>query len=239
MERLDFRAAMAQADRAVEADRERLRRLVKASRQEAVTNAEHLAARIQSMARADHYEGLLGLAEDPDTEPLLALIAPEIRRGARLHLDGALRRQKRFRAAARRHMRAAAEALVLFDTRTARSEIAKVEIRWLTASQRVELDTLRAQAERVAAERLDLESRTAEVLREHISENPVKPPRRGRATPRRSSSRQAKENPIEPTEREQAGGSAPDGEGSAQAGCLGSALAILGALAVPLILLIT
>ena len=236
---MDFRAALARADRAVEADRERLRRLVKARRQEAVTRAEHLAARIQSMARADHYEGLLGLAEDPDTEPLLGLIAPEIRRGARLHLDGALRRQKRFRAAARRHMKDASEALVLFDTRTARSEIAKVEVRWLTASQREELDTLRAQAERVAAERLDLESRTAEVLREHISENPVKPPKRGRATPRPPRSRQAKENPIEPPEREQAGTSAPDGEGSARAGCLGSALVILGALALPFVLLIT
>lgn len=236
---MDFRAALARADRAVEADRERLRRLVKARRQEAVTRAEHLAARIQSMARADHYEGLLGLAEDPDTEPLLGLIAPEIRRGARLHLDGALRRQKRFRAAARRHMKDASEALVLFDTRTARSEIAKVEVRWLTASQREELDTLRAQAERVAAERLDLETRTAEVLREHISENPVKPPKRRRATPRPSRSRQAKENPIEPPEREQAGTSAPDGEGSARAGCLGSALVILGALALPFVLLIT
>ena len=238
IERMDFRAALTRADRALEADRERLRRLVKARRQEAVTRAEHLAARIQSMARADHYEGLLGLAEDSDTEPLLALLSQEIRRGAQLHLDGALRRQKRFRAAARRHMKAASEALVLFDTRTARSEIAKVEVRWLTASQREELDALRAQAERVAAERLDLESRTAEVLREHISENPVKPPRRGRATRRRSSSRRAKENPIESPEGQQAGGSAPDGEGSARAGCLGSALVILGTMAAPIVLLV-
>lgn len=237
LEQMDFRAALARADRAVEADRERLRGLIRARRQEAVTRAEHLAARIQSMARADHYEGLLGLAEDPATDPLLALIPPEIRRGARLHLDGALRRQKRFRAAAGRHMKAASEALALFDTRTAQSEIAKVERRWLTAAQREELDTLRAQAERVTAERLDLESRTAEVLREHISENPIKPARRRRAKPPASRSRRAKKKQIEPPEPEPEGGSARDVEGSARAGCLGSALVVLGTLAPPAVLL--
>ena len=237
MERMDFRAALARADRALEADRERLRALVKTRRQEAVIGAEHLAARIQSMARADHYEGLLGLAEDPATDPLLGLIPPEIRRGARLHLDGALRRQKRFRAAAGRHMKAASEALALFDTRTARNEIDKVESRWLTAAQREELDTLSAQAERVAAERLDLENRTAEVLREHISENPIKPTRRRRAKPFPSSSRRAKKRPTEPPEHEPAGGSAPDVEGPARAGCVGSALVILAATAVLAVLL--
>jgi len=132
-------------------------------------------------------------------------------------------------------MKAASEALALFDTRTAQSEIARVEVRWLTAEQREELDTLRAQAERVAAERLDLESRTAEVLREHISE---KPPKRRRAKPRPTSSRQAKEKPIQPTEREPAGKSAPDGQGPARAGCLGSALVILGTMATPIVLLV-
>ena len=238
MEKMDFRAALALAGRAAEGDRERLRRLVKAKRQEAVTSAEHLAARIQSMARADHYEGLLGLAEDPDTELLLALLSQELRRGAQLHLDGALRRRKRFRAAAKRHMKAASEALALFDTRTAQSEIARVEIRWLTAAQREELDTLRAQAERVAAERLELESRTAEVLREHISENPAKPPRRRRAKPRPRSSRQAKKKPTQPPEREPAGQSAADREGSGRAGCLGSALVILGVMAAPVVHLV-
>ncbi len=235
---MDFPDALARTDRAPEADRERLRALVRARRQEAVTRAEHLAARIQSMARADHYEGLLGLAEDPDTDPLLALIPPEIRRGARLHLDGALRRRKRFRAAAGRHMKAASEALALFDTRTAQNEIAKVERRWLTAAQREELDTLRAQAEKVAAERLDLESRTAEVLREHITENPVKPPKHRRRRGPASSSRRAKKKPTEPLEPEPEGKSAPDGEGPARAGCLGSALLIIGAVTVPAILLV-
>ena len=213
--RMDFRAALARADRAMEAERERLRRLVKARREEAVTRAEHLAARIQSMARADHYEGLLGLAENRETEPLLALLSQEIRRGAQLHLDGAVRRRKRFRAAAQRHMKAASEALALFDTSTALGEIAKVEMRWLDAAQREALDALRAQAEKVVAERLELESRTAEVLREHLSENPIEPPRQGRAgrSPRR-------------------------GAGSPRAGCLGSALVILGSVAAPTVLLV-
>lgn len=211
---LDFPTARALADRAVEGDRKRLRQLVEDVRSDAVGRAEHLAARIQSMARADHYEGLLGLAEDPETELLLALLSQEIRRGAQLHLDGALRRRKRFRAAAGRHMKAASEALALFDTGTALSEIARVETRWLAAAQREELDTLRAQAEKVVAERLELESRTAEVLREHLSENPIEPPSRGRAS--RSSGRGAR---------------------SARAGCLGSALMILGTVAAPAILL--
>ncbi|MDE0375029.1 MAG: hypothetical protein OXK16_03580 [bacterium] len=215
MEVLDFRAARALADRSAEGDRKRLRRLVETARAEALTRAEHLAARIQSMARADHYEGLLGLAEDPETELLLALLSQELRRGAQLHLDGALRRRKRFRAAAGRHMRAASEALALFDTGTALSEIAKVETRWLDGAQREELDALRAQAEKVVAERLELESRTAEVLREHLSENPIEPPSRGRAG--RSSRRGAR---------------------STRAGCLGSALLVFGAIAAPVGLLI-
>jgi len=235
---MDFRAALARAGRAAEGDRERLRRVVKTRRQEAVNRAEHLAARIQSMARADHYEGLLGLAEDPETEHLLALLSQELRRGAQLHLDGALRRRTRYRAAARRHMKAASEALVLFDTRTARIEIAKVEIRWLAADQREALDNLRAQAERVAAERLELESRTADVLREHLSENPIQPPTRRRLKPPASSSRHAKKKPTEPPEGEPAGAAAPAGEGSPRAGCLGSALVILGTVVAPAVLLV-
>ena len=190
-----------------------------------------MAARIQSMARADHYEGLLGLAEDPETELLLALLSQEIRRGAQLHLDGALRRRKRYRAAAGRHMKAASEALALFDTSTAQREIARVEVRWLTASQREELNSLRAQADRVSAERLDLESRTADVLREHLSENPIeKPERRRRLGPKRA----------EPTAEEPrpAGRPFPSGSGSRRSSCLGSALLMLGALALPLIPLI-
>ena len=237
LEALDFRAARALADRSAEEDRTRLRRLVETARADAVARAEHLAARIQSMARADHYEGLLGLAEDPETELLLAQLSREIRRGAQLHLDGALRRRKRFRAAAGRHMKAASDALALFDTSTAQREIARVEVRWLTASQREELDSLRAQADRVVAERLDLENRTAEVLREHISENPIKPPRRRRLKPAPSSPRRAEKKPTEPPEREPAGEAATDGEGATRAGCLGSALLILGTMAAPAVLL--
>ena len=237
LESLDFRAARALADRSAEGDRNRLRKLVETARSDAVTRAEHLAGRIQSMARADHYEGLLGLAEDPETGMLLALLSQEIRRGAQLHLDGALRRRKRFQAAAGRHMKAASEALVLFDTRSAEGEIARVEVRWLTAEQREELDALRAQAERVAAERLDLESRTAEVLREHISENPIKPPKGRRRKPFPSSSR-ANKKPTPPPEHEPAGESVSDGEGSGRAGCLGSVLVILGTVAAPTTLLV-
>lgn len=216
----------------MEGDRERLRQMVETARADAIARAEQLAARIQSMARADHYEGLLGLAEEPETELLLALLSREIRRGAQLHLDGALRRRKRYRAAAGRHMKSASEALALFDTSAAQREIDRVEVRWLTASQREELNSLRVQTDRVVAERLDLEGRTAEVLRDHLSENPIKRPERRR---RRLSPRAAEPTAEEPRP---ASSSVPSGNGSRRSGCLGSALLLLGAPAAPLILLI-
>ena len=73
-------------------------------------------------------------------------------------------------------MKAAAEALLLFDTAKAVSELDKVKARWLTAEQRAELAELRNQADHAAAERMELENRTAAVLREHgppIAETPT------------------------------------------------------------------
>ncbi len=179
---LDFDGAFRLADQAEGRERERLRERVRTARAEAGDRAEKLAARIQSLARADHYEGLLALAADPVTEPLLAVLPVELRRGAKLHLDGAVRRRQRFRAAAERHMKAAAEALVLFDTSKARSEIGKVDPRWLTEQQREDLSELKIQTDRATAERRDLENRTAAVLREHMPE----PPRPSREQTKRS-----------------------------------------------------
>jgi len=169
---LDFATARARADLAKGEERDRLRHLVEAGQMEAVARAEQLAGRIQSMARADHYEGLLDLAEDPETERLLELIPPEINRGARLHLDGALLRQKRYQAAADRHMRSATEALALFDPKAAFSEVKKIELRWLSESQIVELRALVNQIDQAVDEQMELEGRTAEVIREHLSQKP-------------------------------------------------------------------
>ncbi|MYD04786.1 MAG: hypothetical protein F4X21_07715 [Acidimicrobiia bacterium] len=198
--RLDFATAQARADQAEGEERTRLRDLVEAGRMEAVARAEQLAGRIQAMARADHYEGLLDLAEDPETEPLLNLIPPEINRGARLHLDGALLRQKRYQAAADRHMKNATEFLALFDPKAAFNEIKKVELRWISDAQRVELHALVKQTDQAVTEQIELEGRTAEVIREHLGENPDSVPV--------SSSRPG-------------GGSKNPGRGM---GCLGSAL---------------
>ena len=187
LENLDFDRARMLADQAEGPEKKRLGELIRVSRAEAADRAEQLAARIQFLARADHYEGLLALAADPTTEPLLALVSVELRRGAMLHLDGAVRRQRRFRAAAQRHMKAAAEALVLFDTAKALSEIGKVEPRWLTVSQREELEKLRTQTDTAAAERSELEALTAEVLRDHQPEIP--PSNRERHDKTRFSSR--------------------------------------------------
>lgn len=170
LEKLDFEAARRLADQAEGPERERLRERVRTSREEAGKRAEKLAARIQSMARADHYEGLLALAADPATEPLLALAPPELERGAKLHLDGAARRRNRFRAAAERHMKSASEALVFLDDSKALSDIGKVDPRWLTEDQREQLAALKSQAEQAGRERRELEHRTAAVLREHQPE---------------------------------------------------------------------
>lgn len=171
LDSLEFDRAWELADLADDAGKNRLRTRVRASSAEAMDRAEKLAGRIQFLARADHYEGLLALAADPITEPLLALLSTELRRGAKLHLDGAVRRQKRFRTAAQRHMKAAAEALVLLDTTKAVGELNKVEARWLTATQREELSKLRNQTEQADAERQELENRTAAVLREHAPDS--------------------------------------------------------------------
>lgn len=175
LENLDFEAARRLADQAQGPERERLREGVRTARGEAEKRAEKLAARIQSMARADHYEGLLALAADPATEPLLALAPPELERGAKLHLDGAARRRSRFRAAAERHMKSAAEALVFLDDSKALSEIGKVDPRWLTEEQRDQLAALKNQADQAGKERREIEHRTAAVLREHQPE-PAPPP---------------------------------------------------------------
>lgn len=181
---LDFDLAARIADRAEDPLRRELIDRVRTSRTEATDRAEKLAARIQFLARADHYEGLLALAGDPTTETLLALVSAELRRGAMLHLEGAARRQKRFRAAGERHMKAAADALLLFDTAKAVSELDKVEARWLTEAQRVELDALRDQADQTAAERMELENRTAAVLREHAPDAPSAAPTDGESRSR-------------------------------------------------------
>lgn len=167
---LDFDLALRIANRAEAPVRKDLVDRIVASRADTTDRAEKLAARIQFLARADHYEGLLALAGDPATKSLLGLVSTELRRGATLHLDGAVRRQKRFRAAGERHMKAAAESLLLLDTAKAVSELDKVEARWLTEEQRAELAELRNQTDQAAVERMDLENRTAAVLREHAPE---------------------------------------------------------------------
>lgn len=164
---LDFGRARELAELETGSRRIRMRDRIRTARMEATDRAEKLAARIQFLARADHYEGLLALDADSTTERLLSLLSIELHRGARLHLDGATRRQARFRSAARRHMKQAAAALVLLDTAKAGAELDKVRARWLTESQKAELAELRNQADQADAERLDLENRTAAVLREH------------------------------------------------------------------------
>ena len=166
LERLDFAAARALAAATERPERDEMQARIQEALDDAEERAELLAGRIQSMARADHYEGLLSLAEDPATDRLLHLLTPEIRRGANLHLEGARKRQQRFQDAARRHMNAASDALVLLDTTRARAELDRVDRRWLDEDQRTTLDDLLAQTEEAAAERRELDARTAEVLRE-------------------------------------------------------------------------
>ena len=164
---LQFDEARSIVEEAAPATRAELSDRVDKARADGLNRAEQLAGRIQSMARADHYEGLLALGDDETTDPLLALLPQEIRRGASLHLDGARRRQERFQTAALKHMTAASEALLLLDTTKARSELERVDRRWLDNDQTAALDSVYQQIEEAAAERRDLDARTAEVLRDH------------------------------------------------------------------------
>ena len=174
---LDFERADAAITTADADAQSELRARYEEERADAEQRAEQLAGRIQSMARADHYEGLLALAQDSTTEPLLDLLSPEIKRGAHLHLDGAIRRQKRFQVAAEKHMDEARNALVLLDTTKARAELSRIDRRWLDAGQRSMLKGLQQQTEEAAAERRELEAKTAEVLTDH---HPSQAPARSR-----------------------------------------------------------
>lgn len=167
LEGLDFAAAREIVERRSPGERAEMRERMEAARAEAEQRAEQLAGRIQSLARADHYEGLLALAADPATDRLLNLLAPELQRGAKVHLDGARRRQERNQQAARRHMEAASAALSRLDPARAALELAKVERRWLDEDQRRELDRLNRQASEARAEQRELNEITSEVLREH------------------------------------------------------------------------
>ena len=128
---------------ATDAQPELLRRY-EAAHEDAERRAEQLAGRIQSMARADHYEGLLALGQDATTGPLLDLLSSEIRRGAALHLDGAERRQHRFQAGAKKHMDEASEALVLLDINKARSELSRIDRALARRGTTVDARTTRA-----------------------------------------------------------------------------------------------
>ncbi|MCY4369192.1 MAG: hypothetical protein OXF41_07175 [bacterium] len=232
---LEFARARELTDREEGSRKDRMRERVRAARIEATDRAEKLAARIQFLARADHYEGLLALAADPATDQLLVLLSTELRRGARLHLDGAIRRQARFRSAARRHMKAAAEALVLFDTARAAGELDKVEARWLAGKQREELAELRVQTEQADAERIDFENRTAAVLREESAEPP------GASHTTRDARRQAGPRRERNPESAAAIPSAPDDSSQRprmhRGGCLGSGVAVLLILALAVLAL--
>ncbi len=103
-------------------------------------------------------------------------------------------------------MDAAAEALVLLDTTRARAELDRVDRRWLDPEQRITLDDLLTQTEEAAAERRELDARTAEVLRE-----------------------------AHPSQGAGQGSGRPGAGQSARSGCLGSALAVIAALGATLL----
>ena len=183
LDSFDFTAAREQAASALAGEQSSYEAQIIRAETQAANQAEQLAGRIQALARADHYEGLLALADDPTTAQLLNLLSVEILRGAELHLDGAKRRQLRFQTSAVKHMSAAADALVLLDTATARSELDRIDERWLDDTQRSELATLNVQVTDAAAERRELDERTAEVLRDHHPSQGGKAKRKAASSP--------------------------------------------------------
>ncbi len=130
-------------------------------------DADKLAARIQELARQDHYAALLDLADDPRTARLLAYTSREIRRGATLHLDGARRRRDRARQSARRQLESASRSLDELDAAEARKALDRIDVRWLDDAERSELEEVSERAAKAQAEADELAAVTAEVLAEH------------------------------------------------------------------------
>ena len=139
---------------------------IKRARAAALDEGEDLAARIQELARNDHYAALLAVAADPLTERLLAAVSEEIRRGAYVHLDGAQRRRDLARTAARRHLDVAARALDEYDPAEARKHLDKVDASFLDDDMLEELNELRSRRAAADAEAHELTSATAEIMAE-------------------------------------------------------------------------
>lgn len=136
------------------------------SKDAAADEGERLANRIQKLARTNHYAALLALASDPTSARLLALTSTEIRRGAELHLNGALRRRERGAVTARRDLDRAREALADFDTAEAKTWLDRVDPAMLDDAGRTELGDVRDRLTGLAAEASELSSVAAEVLAE-------------------------------------------------------------------------
>ncbi|MFQ5554153.1 MAG: hypothetical protein ACE5GC_02130 [Acidimicrobiia bacterium] len=138
--------------------------------------ADDLANRIQALARHDHYAALLDLAARDNTARLLELVPAEIRRGAQLHLDGAVRRRDMSVKLARRHLDGADAALDGFDPAAAEKALAKVDLAWLSAEDRARYEELRERTNKVTEETSEIAAATAEVLAEY---QPPQSARRG------------------------------------------------------------
>ncbi len=140
---------------------------VRAAEVRARADADKLAARIQELARSDHYAALLDLADDPQTNRLLGYTSREIRRGAMLHLDGAHRRRDRARQSARRQLESARRALDEFDAAEARKALDRIDDRWMSVDERNEFEEISVRAAKAQQEADELAAVTAEVLAEH------------------------------------------------------------------------
>ena len=129
----------------------------------------------------DHYEGLLALAADPVNRTP----AGGASRGASAGGQAAPRRGGAPTATVPGRRRTAYEGgrrgAGALRHLQARSELGKVDPRWLTEQQREDLSDLKIQTDRATAERRDLENRTAAVLREHMPEPPRPLPRTDQA----------------------------------------------------------
>lgn len=130
----------------------------------AVDAGEDLASRILELARNDHYAALLAIAAEPGTERILSVVPEEIRRGAYIHLDSAVRRRELARSAARRHLDEAAKALDEYDPTRAHRHLDKVDTAFLESATIDELTELRARYLAVNAEAREISTASAEII---------------------------------------------------------------------------
>lgn len=140
---------------------------LEAERAAAEQRARELSSTIQRLAREHQFETLLEIADDESTARLVGLLPQELARGAEVQLEGARKWRLQKVTSAQRHLRRATEAIDGYDTARGRMELSKIDSQWLDEDEASLRAQLESRLDAVAAERMEIEQRTNQVLTEH------------------------------------------------------------------------